>query len=286
MNNKTSGKVHNEEFFRYVSSELIQFSEILKVLKGELLGCIFFNSIPEAFSDTVYANAFDNNASLKDNRDKEALDEAPPISIGTQHYKKELSEYLDESERVAPELENLFKNVSEEDNFFKNFINDFSAFLDKRGIQLRLAEHQGRLASPFWIRSFDGSQEFIINPHDDVPQLRSPKQAGFEIQSVSTIIAVNMCLENENGGVLFHYNLEPDDEMRRAYGVEHTGFPYPLHALKEIQKTELEAKKGDFYFFNANNIHAVKVGNTSKKLRTTMSWFMGLKDDSTVLYWI
>lgn len=151
---------------------------------------------------------------------------------------------------------------------------------------MRLAEHKGRPASPFWIRAFDASEEYLISPHDDVPQLSCPKQAGFEIQQVQNIIAVNACLENENGGMLMHYNLQPDNNMRRAYGVENTGYPYPSQALEEVPKIELETQKGDFYFLNANNIHAVKVASKSPYLRTTFSWFMGLRDDNTVLYWI
>jgi len=281
-----SGKTHDENFFRYYTSVKIQFPEILKVLKGEMLGCIFNSVIPKGFCDTIYCNAFNKEGMVKENMARERTDEAPPISIGTQHYKKYLDVYLDEARRVLPELDSLFEDIAPKDNFFYNFISDFSQHLEKYSIKLRLAEHNGKPASPFWIRSFDASKEFIISPHDDAPQLRCPKQAGFEIQSVKNIIAVNMCLENKNDGILLHYNLQPDDDMRKAYGVEYTGYPYPLHILEKIQRIELKTKKGDFYFLNANNIHAVKVNEKSKNLRTTMSWFMGFKDDSTILYWI
>lgn len=280
-----SGKSHDENFFKYYTSSKVQFSEILKVLKGEILGCIFNDVIPRRFGDIVYRNAFNNKKMLK-KITKEISDESPPIYVGTQHYKKDLGVYLDEAKHVLPELNSLFKDIKPKDNFYYNFISDFSKYLEEYNIKLRLAEHKGRPASPFWIRSFDASKEFIISPHDDAPQLLCPKQVGFEIQSVKNIIAVNICLENENNGILLHYNLQPDDNMRKAYGVEHTGYPYPIHILEKLQRIELNAKKGDFYFLNANNIHAVKVNEISKNLRTTMSWFMGFKDDNTVLYWI
>lgn len=284
--NTISGKSHDESFFSYFASEKIQYLEILKVLKGDKLGCIFNTVVPDTFSNKIHSNAFRNINSAKKKTPKERTDEAPPISVGTQHYKKHLDSYLDEAERVLPELHDLFNGVDPKDNFFFKFIEEFSQFLKGHDIKLRLAEHKGRPASPFWIRAFDASQEFLISPHDDVPQLLCPKQVGFEIQSVTTIVAVNICLENENNGMLLHYNLEPDDMMRKAHGVENTGYPYPVELLESIQRIELATQKGDFYFLNANNVHAVRADKISEKLRTTMSWFMGLKDDSTVLYWI
>lgn len=281
-----SGKVHDKNYFHYFDSNTVQFSEILAVLQGKKLGCIFRDVVPNSFSDTVYSNAFNGRNLKTENQSAKRSDEAPPVFVGTQHYKKKLNHYLDEAERVSPQLERLFHNIKTEDDFFRNFITGFSQFLKMQNITIRLANHEGRNAAPFWIRSFDASQEYMISPHDDLPQLRSPEQAGFEIQTVSNIIAVNICLENENDGILYHYNLQPDDTMRKIYGVEDTGYPYPDDVLENIEAISLKTKKGDFYFLNAHNIHSVKALEKSQNLRTTFSWFMGFKDPSTLLYWI
>lgn len=70
-NFQLSGTTHDENFFRYYSSREIEFAQILKVLKGELLGCIFKDVMSSTFINTIYHNAFGNKTAIKEKLEKE-----------------------------------------------------------------------------------------------------------------------------------------------------------------------------------------------------------------------
>jgi hypothetical protein len=273
------GAVRPESYFRIVEREVLDPAEILRVLRGEVAGCIFRGVLDEAACRRVTRN-FWNHPELSRRED-----EVPAYFLGAYHYQKTLGSYLEASARSKETLHDIFAHGS---NVFHDLMGELGSFLAERGVSMRVAEHQGRQACEFVMRSWSGAGFFALEPHDDGAQLLDPRQAGFEIQDLQDgpLIAVNICLENTGGGGQLHYwNVEPSDDARAELGLELTGYPYPHHVLQGIPRLVLPVRRGDIYFFNGKHVHAVQAQDEASGHRTTISYLMGFKDPTTVLYW-
>jgi len=208
----------------------------------------------------------------------------PAISIGAYHYQKSLTNYFNEIKTSKKHTENLFIGA---DNFLNQLINALSTYFSEKNINFRLAKYKELKASPFVMRSCHAASDFVILPHEDVAQCRTEKQKGFEIEKIPNyeMVALNICVENNNDGELHIWNIQPDDEARRMLNISETGYPYPSYLLTEINKIICPIQVGDLYCFNGRNIHAVKSKIKSEKYRTTITFFMGYIDEQTIIYW-
>lgn len=205
--------------------------------------------------------------------------------VGVFHYNKDLDSYLKEAAQAERELDRLFGAG----------VNPQQAFLDElrrpvAGLgegQVRVAEHRGRKASRFVMRSWTTRKQFSLLPHEDAAQCRSHKQAGFEIQRAArnAIMSVNICVENSGGGGLRIWNIQPDDASRRRLGLDETGSPYPLESLDGHDSQLIDVRPGDMYCFNAKTVHAVEAMRGAQNRRATIAFLMARLDPATVLYW-
>jgi hypothetical protein len=136
------------------------------------------------------------------------------------------------------------------------------------------------------IRHWNAGGEYALQPHDDDSQCRYPDQVGFELQRAVgyKVCAVNMCLENGEGGRLVYWNVVPDDDSKRRLDLYYSGMPYPLEALDGIEAIWLDIRQGDVYVFNGEHVHGVEASADASK-RTTLAWNMGFIDDRTVVTW-
>ena len=91
------------------------------------------------------------------------------------------------------------------------------------------------------MRSWCDSGNFALEPHDDAAQLKTQLQAGFEISKTLdyTPVAVNICLQNGEGGALHYWNYEPDNNARKSLGLVETGYPYPVELLEPFDRIKL-----------------------------------------------
>lgn len=279
-NKNLEGKVSNKNFFYFFEDSKIDINKIVEVLSGKIAGCIFRNIISKEVCNKISNNFW--NCSLINKR----YDNVPAYYLGTYHYKKDLTTYFKEVEQTQHQLLELFKNT---DNIFYNFMNMLSTHLSNNGISLRLAQYQEKKAGAFIMRSWNNSGAYALNPHEDLAQCYSSIQRGFEIQSTANyqVVAVNICIENSIGGNLHYWNIQPNNNDRKKLGIEETGYPYPESLLINYNKIVLPIYTGDIYCFNGRNVHAVdKIKNSdNQKLRSTISFFIGFKDDRTVIYW-
>jgi hypothetical protein len=274
-----SGSHSPPELFRFVEgSSHFDPRDVIRVLRGEVVGCVFRNVIPTEVCKQVALN-FWNHSQLR-----RRGDEVPAHVLGTYHYFKTLTEYLNEAEQYREAMREIFAGCGD---VFDEVMTEVASVLAEEDITMRVASHNGRAASEFVMRSWSGPGLFALEPHDDGAQLSQSQQHGFEIQRVATapVVAFNMCFENTSGGELHYWNLVPDNILRKQLGLEDSGYPYPLKALEGIDKLTIPVHAGDVYFFNGKYIHAVGAQQDSTGSRSTISGIMGFVDPNTVLYW-
>jgi hypothetical protein len=276
---RVTGQRGSAEYFRIVECAKFDPAEIVRVLRGEVAGVIFRGAIDAATCERVKKNFWASPMLRKRG------DAVPAYYLGTYHYAKELDHYLQEAEATRTALAEVFSGA---DNFYARIMEAVAATLSAQGVAMRVAEHEGRRAGEFVMRSWSASGRFALAAHDDGAQLTARKQAGFEIQRVLAhpLTAVNLCVENGvEGGELVYWNVEPDQATRRALGVEETGHPYAPEQLVDFPKIELPIHTGDAYFFNGKLVHAVRAQSRPGEYRSTISLLMGFLDPKTVIYW-
>jgi hypothetical protein len=274
---RVTGKQASPDYFRFLERTRFDPADVVRVMRGEVAGVIFRGAISQATCDQVKKNFWANPMLRKRG------DAVPAYYLGTYHYAKELDLYLREAEETRAALMEVFAGT---ENFYARIMDGVAGVLRQQGVALRAAEHQGRRAGEFVMRSWSASGNFALAAHDDGAQLTARRQAGFEIQQavVNPLAAVNLCLENGEGGELVYWNVEPDVATRRALGVEETGHPYAVELLSDFPRIELPIRTGDAYFFNGKLVHAVKASPPGQH-RSTISLLMGFKDPQTAIFW-
>lgn len=276
---RITGRIYPSEYFRFVELRQLDAREIVRVMRGEVAGVIFRGVMDPALCARIKENFW------KSPKLRKRGDAVPAYYVGTYHYGKELGVYCDEAADTREALHDLFAGGR---NVFSELMTEVRAELARQSVSLRVANHQGRDAGEFVVRSWSGGGQFALAAHDDAAQLTARKQAGFEIQQVaaSPLAAVNMCLENgAAGGNLVYWNIEPDVPTRQALGIEETGYPYQAEWLDGFGRIDLPIHAGDIYFFNGKLIHAVQAQSVAGEFRSTISFLMGLKDPQTAIYW-
>lgn len=215
-------------------------------------------------------------------------DDVPGYVVGAYHFGKSTDEYLEECAQSRAAVESLFRSTG-------NPLREFETALDTTvhliGASVRRAEHRGRIAGDCRAMAWYAPGPYLLAPHDDLAQLGTAKQRGFEIQDVRrhAVMAVNMYITMPStGGELRLWNLQPDPEFRRRYGVEDRGHPYPPSAIEGYPSFDTAVKPGDCLVFNGSYVHAVNnapAPSENNDSRLIITFFVGFKDDRTVLWW-
>ncbi len=276
---RLTGRIYPDDYFRINEFTQLNAHEIVRVMRGEVAGCMFRGAMEPDLCRRICENFW------KHPQRRQRGDAVPAYYLGTYHYAKTLELYFNEAAATEAAVHDVFEGGR---NVFDELMAEVRAELAQSGVALRVAAHHGRKAGEFVIRSWSGGGKFALAAHDDAGQLSAKSQAGFEIQSVARnpLAAVNMCLQNgEAGGQLVYWNIEPDVATRRALGLEETGYPYQAEWLDNFERIDLPVHAGDIYFFNGKLVHAVQAQSKPGEYRSTISFLMGFKDPSTAIYW-
>ncbi|XRQ09025.1 hypothetical protein ACN3XK_73200 [Actinomadura welshii] len=266
------------DYFRFPEYQEFRPDAVVDVLRGRVAGVMFRGMVPPQTCAELARRFW-----ASPERRRRGV-EAPGYYLGAYHYHRTTEDYLDRSERVAAAIDHVLDVPGDP---LTAFYGGLARVLADEGGTVRLAEHRGRKACRGLLRSWHGTGEYSLEPHEDLSQCTEPKQADFEIQRVVDhhSVALNICLENGDGGGLAFWNIRPDLSSRRRLGLHYTGSPYPLETLDGIDKLRIKVGPGDVYVFNGAHVHAVEHGTDPSQRRTTLAGILGFIDDKTLVSW-
>jgi hypothetical protein len=173
-----------------------------------------------------------------------------------------------------------------------SILHSMQAALHARNITVRPAMWRSRHAARARAVSWTGEGKFLLDPHEDISQLTEPAQEGFEVQRAfgRKVIAVNIYPSvPRGGGTLKVWNIIPDHDTRVKFGALHTGYPYPVESLTDIQSLEFAPASGSIVLMNGGLMHAVTgygEGTSPHEPRLLVNFFMGDIDEHTMVHWV
>jgi hypothetical protein len=203
--------------------------------------------------------------------------------IGASHYGKPTLKYLEEARACKSAVESLYAGTINPVFEFR----DTLASGSREAMSVRPASLNGLPAGDSKAIYWNNSGPFLLDPHDDLAQVRDPIQADFEIQQAIRVVAVNIyAAVPEGSGQLQIWNVEPDEQTRADLGLSGVGFPYPAELLAEYPSTIIAVQTGDLCVANGNLVHAVLRGSAaSPKSRMLLTCFMTLNLSNELIWW-
>lgn len=276
----TGGALADHQFRLHQTRETVDVNAVFEVLSGRLAAY----RIGGFIADRDCRLIIDNWAAAHPSpRYGDGEDGVEAYIVGASHIQKTTDTYLGEVEKSAEAVCELYRATS-------NPIASFWEQLAGRTglIRIRAAARDGRAAGKSKAVSWNKSGTFLLLPHDDVAQLSDPLQAGFEIQDVRRVMAVNAYPKvTAGGGQLKLWNVEPDDASRERLGLTASGFPYPPELLEEHPSMIVPVATGDLCVINGNLIHAV-LGTgpvSADDGRLLLTCFSGMRGHDELLWW-
>jgi hypothetical protein len=257
----------------------VDVSIVSEVLRGNLAAYHVHGFVPLDTCQRIVANFWASSERVP--RYGEGEDGVEAYLIGASHYGKPTLTYLEEVLACKNAVDSLYAGT----------INPVAAFREMLasgdGVSVRAASLDGLPAGDSKAVYWNNVGTFLLEPHDDLAQVKDPIQADFEIQQVDRVMAVNIYAEvPERSGQLQVWNVEPDDETRAELGLSGVGFPYPAELLAEYPSTVIEVETGDLCVVNGNLVHAVVRGHApSPKSRLLLTCFTGLNRSNELIWW-
>ena len=254
----------------------VDVSTVFEVLNGNLAAYLVRGFVPLDVCRQIQENFWTSNGRVPRYGDGE--DGVEAYLIGASHYGKPTLMYLNEVLACKDAVESLYINT----------INPVATFRDMLAsrIRVRAASFDGLPAGDCKAVLWNNFGTFLLEPHDDLAQVKDPIQADFEIQQAMRVMAVNIyAAVPERSGQLKVWNVEPDDETRATLGLSDVGFPYPADLLEEFPSTIISVETGDLCVINGNLVHAVLRGNATPKNRLLLTCFMARNLNNELIWW-
>ncbi|MEU9114356.1 hypothetical protein AB0D04_21850 [Streptomyces sp. NPDC048483] len=277
---RLTGQVHPADYFRFVERDEMDWQAWTDVLHGKVAGAIFRGVLPPDVCERIRRNFWSSPMLRSDERSARDADYWCGNHLFTA---SSLDWYLAEADRARPALETLCAGPGRTP---LSLLDEYRDHLAGEGVRLRLAEHRGRRAAPFRLRSRADSDALVLAPHDDAEAIRHARHIdGCEVQRVSRLCNALMCVENNSGGELLYWNISPDRKSRHAFGMSTDSYGYPIESLSGIEQLTVPVHAGDVYIFDTANVHAVAPCGSDGVFRTTINLLMGELDEETTVYW-
>lgn len=273
----TGTSLAGDAFRVHQTVESVEVSTIFEVLNGNLAAYLVRGFVPLDICRRVEGNFWASPERVP--RYGEGEDGVEAYLIGASHYGKPTLTYLNEVLACKAAVESLYAGT----------INPVAAFRNTlaSSIRVRAASLNGLPAGDCKAVYWNNVGTFLLEPHDDLAQVKDPIQADFEIQQVDRVMAVNIyAAVPERAGQLQVWNIEPDDEPRADLGLTNVGFPYPAELLTEYPSLTIAVETGDLCIVNGNLVHAVLRGNAATpRSRLLLTCFMGLNRNNELIWW-
>ncbi|AYG64305.1 hypothetical protein [Rhizobium jaguaris] len=257
---------------------LINTSDIISVLKGEITGLHVKNAFSDEVAEEITQN-FSRSPGLKDRRDG-----VPGQYVGASHYKKAAVNYFADSEDARPFIDLLFGDLVDP---VRGIFDALKRDLQHQGIELRLAQSEQGQANICRAISWCGSGPYALAPHDDVAQVLCAG-GDFEPSAVAanTVVALNFYPSMaKEGGDLRMWGHKPTAADRKQQGVETTGYPYSATYLETVPCQDLELRAGDIALIDGGFIHGVTRKSDGEESRLVLNSFFGFARPDLVLWW-
>lgn len=256
----------------------IDVSFVTDVLAGKLAAYHVRGFVPLDTCERIVRNFWASSGRVP--RYGEGEDGVEAYLIGASHYGKPTTTYLAEAQACAEHVAGLYAGVV-------NPVATFRETVAANGMTVRAARLNGQPAGDSKAVLWNNVGTFLLEPHDDLAQVKDPIQSDFEIQQVERVMAVNVyAAVAESSGQLRVWNVEPDNETLEDLGLSGVGFPYPAELLEEFPSTTIAVETGDLCVINGNLVHAVVRGQTSSpKSRLLLTCFMGLNFRNELIWW-
>ena len=275
----TGSSLSSEAFRVHETNGPIDVPFVTDVLAGKLAAYHVHGFVPLDTCEHIVRNFWESSGRVP--RYGEGEDGVEAYLIGASHYGKPTTTYLEEARACKDHVEGLYAGV----------VNPVAAFRKTvaaaAGLTVRAASLDGQPAGDSKAVYWNNVGKFLLEPHDDLAQVKDPIQADFEIQQVNRVMALNIYpVVPEGSGQLRVWNVEPDNETLDELGLSGVGFPYPPELLEEFPSTTIAVETGDLCVINGNLVHAVVRGNTSSpKSRLLLTCFMGLNFRNELIWW-
>jgi hypothetical protein len=275
----TGASLATEAFRVHETAAAIDLASIVDVLRGNLAAYQVHGFVPLPDCQQIVANFWASPGRVP--RYGEGEDGVEAYLIGASHYGKPTMTYLHEALACKDHVEGLYAGV----------VNPVTAFREmvavEAGMQVRAASLNGLPAGDSKAVYWNNTGTFLLEPHDDLAQVKDPIQADFEIQQVNRVMAVNIyAAVPEGSGQLRVWNVEPDDETLHELGLSGVGFPYPPELLEDFPSITIAVETGDLCIINGNMVHAVVRGQTATpRNRLLLTCFMGLNFRNELIWW-
>ncbi|AOM39975.1 hypothetical protein A9255_04945 [Xenorhabdus hominickii] len=279
----TGIKLTASEFVIHETEGHIAIDTVDALLNGHLAACRIRNFLSWEQRKKIIDNFW--RSSARKPRYGEGIDGVEGYFLGASHIEKTTFEYLKEAEYFHSAIDELFQGAI---NPLERFVDQLNESRSENLLHIRPATYQGIPAGNAKAVYWNNSGEFLLLPHDDLAQLSDPLQSGFEIQCVQRVMAVNFYAEvPQGGGQLKVWNIDPDVASRSAFGLTHSGFPYPAELLEEHESMVIDITPGDLILLNGNLVHAVLTGNANQlqEKRLLITCFMGIHKDGDLIWW-